>query len=48
LLVENEDYFKTCRLNYHNRQKYAQLERNPAKPDLLRGILKPLTAEPGP
>jgi len=46
LLVENEDYFKTCKLDYHGGEKYAQLERDPAKPDLLGEILKPLT--PGP
>jgi predicted metalloprotease with PDZ domain len=46
LLVENEDYFKTCHLDYHDGEKYAQLERDPAKPDLLSEILKPLTTEP--
>jgi predicted metalloprotease with PDZ domain len=46
LLVENEDYFKTCKLDYRGGEKYAQLERNPAKPDLLGEILKPLTPEP--
>jgi predicted metalloprotease with PDZ domain len=48
LLVENEDYFKTCPLDYHEGEKYAQLERDPAKPDLLSEILRPLTPEPGP
>jgi hypothetical protein len=48
LLVENEDYFKTCKVDYHEGEKYAQLERDPAKPDLLGEILKPLTPEPGP
>jgi hypothetical protein len=48
LLVENEDYFKTCKLDYHDGEKYAQLERDPSKPDLLSEILKPLTPEPGP
>ncbi len=46
LLVENEDYFKTCKLNYHDGEKYPQLERDTAKPDLLTEILKPLTSEP--
>jgi predicted metalloprotease with PDZ domain len=48
LLVENEDYFKTCLLAYDDGEKYAQLERDPAKPDLLSEILKPLTPEPEP
>jgi predicted metalloprotease with PDZ domain len=48
LLVENEDYFKTCHLDYHGGERYAQLERDPAKPDLLSAILKPLTTEPQP
>ena len=48
LLVENADYFKTCKVDYHGGEKYAQLERDPSKPDLLTEILKPLTREPGP
>jgi len=47
LLIENADYFKTCKLDYHEGEKYAQLERDPSKPDLLSKILKPLTPEPG-
>jgi len=46
LLVENEDYFKTCPVNYHEGEKYPRLERDTAKPDLLSQILKPLTPEP--
>jgi len=46
LLVENEDYFKTCPVNYHGGEKYPLLERDSAKPDLLSQILKPLTPEP--
>ena len=46
LLVENEDYFKTCPVNYHGGEKYPLLERDTAKPDLLSQILKPLTPEP--
>jgi predicted metalloprotease with PDZ domain len=42
LLVENEDYFKQCRVDYHGGEKYPHLERVPAKPDLLGEILKPL------
>jgi predicted metalloprotease with PDZ domain len=46
LLVRNDDYFKTCDLDYHDGPKYPCLERDPGKPDLLDDILKPLTATP--
>ena len=46
LLVENGDYYKTFRLDYHGGEKYPMLERDPAKPDLLDAIIKPLTPEP--
>ncbi len=46
LLVENEDYFKTCKLDYHDGEKYPHLERDATKPDLLTEILKPLTPPP--
>jgi predicted metalloprotease with PDZ domain len=44
LLVENGDFFKTCKLDYHEGEKYPHLERNAANPDLLGQILKPLAA----
>ena len=46
LLVENVEYFKTCKLDYHEGEKYPQLQRDPAKPDLLTEILKPLAPAP--
>ena len=46
LLVENEDYFKTCKLDYHDGERYPRLERDATKPDLLTEILKPLTPAP--
>lgn len=46
LLVENEEYFKTCPVNYHDGERYPQLERDSTKPDLLSEILKPATPEP--
>jgi hypothetical protein len=46
LLVENEDYFKSCKMDYHEGEKYPRLSRDPAKPDLLTDILKPLTPAP--
>jgi predicted metalloprotease with PDZ domain len=41
LLVENGDVFKTCRLDYHDGERYPHLERDDAKPDLLTEIIKP-------
>ena len=46
LLVENNDYFKSCRVAYHDGERYPRLERDPAKPDLLTQILKPLAPPP--
>ena len=47
LLMENEDFFKTCVLDYHEGEKYPHLERIKSKPDILTEILKPLTPPPG-
>jgi len=46
LLVQFNDYYKTYSLDYHEGEKYPILERNPAKPDLIADIVKPLTPEP--
>jgi predicted metalloprotease with PDZ domain len=43
LLVENTEYFQTCFLDYKEGGKYAHLERDPARPDLLAEIIRPLT-----
>jgi predicted metalloprotease with PDZ domain len=40
LLVENADYYKTYRLDYHEGEKYPHLVRDESKPDLLSDILK--------
>ena len=40
LLVENGDVFKTCRIDYHDGERYPYLERDNAKPDLLAEIIK--------
>jgi hypothetical protein len=42
LLVENQDFFKICKVDYHEGEKYPVLERDKGKPDLLTEILKPL------
>ena len=46
LLVQFNDYYKTYSLDYHGGEKYPVLERNPAKPDLIADIVKPLIPEP--
>jgi predicted metalloprotease with PDZ domain len=46
LLVQNDDYYNTYSVDYHGGEKYATLQRNPAKPDLISAIIKPLTPEP--
>ncbi len=38
LLVENTDYYKTYKVDYHGGEKYPHLERDESKPDLLTEI----------
>jgi len=40
LLVENDDYYKTYKLDYHGGESYPHLVRDESKPDLLSEILK--------
>ena len=40
LLVENTDYYKTYKLDYHGGEAYPHLVRDDSKPDLLTEILK--------
>jgi len=40
LLVENTDYYKTYKLDYHGGERYPHLVRDDAKPDLLTEIYK--------
>ncbi|HYM75858.1 MAG TPA: M61 family peptidase [Candidatus Dormibacteraeota bacterium] len=40
LLVENSDYYKTYKLDYHAGEMYPHLVRDESKPDLLTDILK--------
>lgn len=44
LLIENDDYYRTCRLDYHGGERYPNLTRETGKPDLLSRILQPLAA----
>jgi predicted metalloprotease with PDZ domain len=40
LLIENTEYYKTYKLDYHAGEKYPHLVRDESKPDLLADILK--------
>ena len=40
LLVENDEYYKTYKLDYHDGERYPHLVRDESKPDLLSEILK--------
>jgi predicted metalloprotease with PDZ domain len=40
LLVENTEYFKTYKLDYHGGERYPHLVRDESKPDLLTEIYK--------
>ena len=42
LLVENSDFYKTYRVDYHGGERYPHLERDASKPDILSEIIKPL------
>jgi predicted metalloprotease with PDZ domain len=41
LLVENAEYFKTYKLDYHGGERYPHLVRDESKPDVLTEIIKP-------
>ncbi len=40
LLIENTEYFKTFKIDYHGGEKYAHLVRDESKPDVLSEIIK--------
>jgi len=40
LLIENTEYFKTFKVDYHSGEKYAHLVREESKPDVLSDIIK--------
>jgi predicted metalloprotease with PDZ domain len=47
LLIENAEYFKTYRLDYHDGERYPHLARDRAWPDLLEDILRSRTSARG-
>jgi predicted metalloprotease with PDZ domain len=42
LLVLNDDYYKTCTIDYHGGERYPHLIRDESKADLLDELAKPL------
>ena len=46
LLLENGELLTSYKLDYHGGERFPHLERDPANPDLLEQIIKPLTARP--
>lgn len=40
LLVENTDYYKVYKIDYHGGEKYPHLVRDQSKPDMLSDIIK--------
>jgi predicted metalloprotease with PDZ domain len=42
LIVANGDFFGTYKVDYRGGERYPHLERDPARPDLLSEIVKPL------
>jgi hypothetical protein len=41
LLVENTEYYKTYKLDYHGGERYPHLVRDDSKPDILDQMIKP-------
>lgn len=41
LIIENTDYIKAYKLDYHGGERYPHLVRDESKPDLLSEIIKP-------
>ncbi|HXE31007.1 MAG TPA: hypothetical protein VN515_04330, partial [Terriglobales bacterium] len=44
LLVENDDYYHTCLVDYHGGPQSPRLERDNSRPDYLDELLRPLAA----
>jgi len=44
ILIEDSEFYKTFRVDYHGGEKYPQLVRDESKPDLLSAIIAPHAA----
>jgi hypothetical protein len=42
LLVLNDDYYRTCTIDYHGGERFPHLVREENKADLLDELAKPL------
>jgi len=45
LLVVDDDYIRTCVINYHEGARYPHLVRNNAQPDYLGDLIKPRASD---
>jgi predicted metalloprotease with PDZ domain len=45
LLVENADYYRSFKVDYHGGERYPHLVRNEPQADLLNEVIKPLAAQ---
>ena len=45
LIVENDDFLQTVKIDYHGGERYPILERIEGKPDRLSEILKPASTK---
>jgi predicted metalloprotease with PDZ domain len=45
LLMLNDDYYKTCSIDYHGGERFPRLVRVEGKPDLLDDLVKPLAGQ---
>jgi len=41
VLVEDREFYKTYRLDYHDGERYPDLERDSSRSDLLEEIIRP-------
>jgi predicted metalloprotease with PDZ domain len=41
IMVEDGEFYKTCRVDYHGGEKYPNLVRDESQPDLLSAIAAP-------
>ncbi|HMK29534.1 MAG TPA: PDZ domain-containing protein, partial [Terriglobales bacterium] len=46
ILAENEDFYHTYSVNYHEGEKYPHLVRDQGKPDVLSDVIRPLASHP--
>ena len=45
LLAENAEFYAIYNVDYHGGERYPHLERNPAQPDILTDLIRPLASQ---